>query len=88
MRSELERSSQVQDVCPGSAPPDVQESPPPPPPPPDCHPGMYRDRFGTLTPVGCKRDRYGVVYERNPRGFGWRELGSDPDEPYWVRRLD
>lgn len=39
-------------------------------------------------PKGCRRDRYGILYEKNPNGFGWRELGSDPDEPYWVRRLD
>ncbi len=30
----------------------------------------------------------GVLHEQNPLGFGWREVGSDPDEPYWVRRLD
>lgn len=35
-----------------------------------------------------KRDRYGCLYEKNPHGFGWREWGSDPDEPYEVRRLD
>ena len=30
----------------------------------------------------------GVLHEQNPLGFGWREVGSDPDEPYWVRRLN
>ena len=30
----------------------------------------------------------GLLHEQNPVGFGWREVGSDPKEPYWVRRLD
>ena len=30
----------------------------------------------------------GVLCEKNPVGFGWREVGSDPGEPYWVRRLN
>ena len=75
--------------------PTLQEPAVPAPTPPnpgrptdDAPSGMYRDRFGKLTPLGCVRDRYGIVYEKNPNGFGRRELGSGPDEPYWVRRLD
>lgn len=37
-------------------------------------------------PPGCVRDRYGTIYERNPNGFGRRELGSPPDEPFWLER--
>jgi len=37
-------------------------------------------------PPGCVRDRYGTVYQVNPRGFGRREVGSPPDEPFWVER--
>jgi len=77
MRAELVRASAVQDVGPAGDPPEPQE-PPPPATPVDPHPGFYRDRFGALTPLGCKRDRYGVVYVRDPRGLGWRELGEEP----------
>lgn len=32
-----------------------------------------------------KRDRWGFLYEKNPNGLGWREFGSDPDEPYQLK---
>jgi hypothetical protein len=34
---------------------------------------------------GLKRDRWGFLFEKNPNGMGWREFGSDPDEPYEMR---
>ena len=47
--------------------------------------GLARER-ALKVPPGCVRDRFGIIYQVNPQGFGRRELGSPPEEPFWVER--
>jgi hypothetical protein len=47
---------------------------------------IAREREKRIPPGSrLKRDRWGFLYEKNPKGLGWREFGSDPDEPYELK---
>ena len=67
-----------QPVCP--APP---SGPPVPTPPTDVqryYEEVRRNKWRAIPEEmrgGLRVDRWGVVFEKNPRGRGWRELGSD-----------
>ena len=47
---------------------------------------IAREREKRIPPGSrLKRDRWGFLYEKNPKGLGWREFGSDPNEPYQLK---
>lgn len=47
---------------------------------------IAREREKVIPPGSClKRDRWGCLFEKNPNGLGWREFGSEPEEPYTLK---
>ena len=46
---------------------------------------IQRERERLRPGPGMRVDRWGVKWVPNPNGPGWREWGSDPDEPYQIK---